>query len=73
MSQTYYLYGVPASYYTAKARAFMRKQDLAFEERSSAHPEFGAVVFPACKRRTGPLFRTLTTSSPTSKAPRRSA
>ncbi len=50
MNQTYYLYGVPASYYTAKARAFMRKQGLAFEERSSAHPEFGAVVFPSTSR-----------------------
>lgn len=50
MSETYFLYGVPASYYTAKARAFMRKQGLAFEERSSAHAQFGTVVFPATSR-----------------------
>lgn len=58
MNQTYYLYGVPASYYTAKARAFMRKQGLAFEERSSAHPEFGAVVFPATSRMFLPCLQT---------------
>ena len=50
MSEPYYLYGVPASYYTAKARAFLRKQGLPFEERSSAHGAFGTVVFPATKR-----------------------
>ncbi len=50
MTAPYHLYGVPASYYTAKARAFLRKQGLPFEERSSAHPEFGTVIFPAIGR-----------------------
>lgn len=58
MSQTHYLYGVPASYYTAKARAFLIKQGIAFEERSSAHPDFGAVVYPATGRMFLPVLQT---------------
>lgn len=58
MSQPHYLYGVPASYYTAKARAYLRKQGIAFEERSSAHPDFGAVVYPAAGRMFLPVLQT---------------
>lgn len=57
MSAPYYLYGVPASYYTAKARAFLRKQGLAFEERSSAHADFGPVIFPATQRMFLPVLQ----------------
>lgn len=57
MSQPHYLYGVPASYYTAKARAYLRKQGIAFEERSSAHPDFGAVVYPVAQRMFLPVLQ----------------
>ena len=50
MTDTYLLYGVPASYFTAKVRAYLRKQRLDFEERSSAHPDFGARIHPATQR-----------------------
>lgn len=57
MTGRHHLYGVPASYYTAKARAFMRKQGLEFEERSSAHPDFGTVIFPATSRMFLPVLQ----------------
>lgn len=57
MSQPHYLYGVPASYYTAKARAYLRKQGIGFEERSSAHRDFGTVVYPATGRMFLPVLQ----------------
>ncbi|TGY87269.1 glutathione S-transferase [Marinicauda algicola] len=57
MTGTYLLYGVPASYFTAKVRAYLRKQRLDFEERSSAHPEFGQTVYPATRRFLLPVLQ----------------
>lgn len=57
MNEAYLLYGVPASYYSGKVRAYLRKQRLAFEERSSAHPDFGAVIFPKTQRMFLPILQ----------------
>tara|TARA_R110000868_G_scaffold375440_3_gene639976 strand:- start:12072 stop:13232 length:1161 start_codon:yes stop_codon:yes gene_type:complete len=58
MSSPYWLYGVPASYYTGKARAYLRKQHVDFEERSSAHPAYGTEIFPKTRRIILPVLQT---------------
>lgn len=42
-----YLYGAPASLYTAKVRAFLRVRGVPFEERFPSHPDYRARVRPA--------------------------
>lgn len=42
-----YLYGAPASLYTAKVRAFLRARGVPFEERFPSHPQYRAVIKPA--------------------------
>ena len=42
-----HLYGAPASLYTAKVRAFLRAQGVAFVERFPSHPRYREVVKPA--------------------------
>ncbi|WCL53852.1 glutathione S-transferase N-terminal domain-containing protein [Gimibacter soli] len=58
MTDPYILYGVPASYYTGKARAYMRKQRIDFEERSSAHPAFAKDILPKTGRILIPVLQT---------------
>ena len=44
MTPPYRLYGMPASLYTAKARACLRKQHIDFEELPVGDPRFAAIV-----------------------------
>jgi len=44
------LYGMPASLYTGKARAYLRRRGLPFEERSVGDPRFRAQVLPVVGR-----------------------
>jgi len=44
------LYGMPASLYTGKARAYLRRRGLPFEERSAGDPRFRAQVLPVVGR-----------------------
>ncbi|MFD1190114.1 glutathione S-transferase N-terminal domain-containing protein [Phenylobacterium conjunctum] len=37
---THYLYAMPGSLYSGKARAYLRKQRIDFEERAPSHPRF---------------------------------
>jgi len=47
MTQGFILYGMPASLYTAKPRAYLRKQGIAFEERPVGDPGFARCVAAA--------------------------
>ncbi|TNE57075.1 MAG: glutathione S-transferase family protein [Alphaproteobacteria bacterium] len=44
MTEPYILYGAEPSYYTAKARSYLRKKGIPFVERSSGHPRYREVV-----------------------------
>lgn len=55
---TFVLYGMPASLYTGKARAYLRKQRIAFEERTPGDPRFRDEVLPAVGRWIIPVLQT---------------
>ena len=44
------LWGMPASLYTGKARAALRKRRVPFDERTPGHPDFRARIAPAVGR-----------------------
>lgn len=46
----YYLYGAPHSAYTGKARSYLIKQGIAFEERAFGHQRFMGEILPAIQR-----------------------
>ncbi len=50
MSPLPILYGMPGSLYTAKARSYLRKQAIAFEERAAGDPRFREEVLPQIGR-----------------------
>lgn len=50
MSPGHVLWGMPASLYTGKARAALRKRRVPFDERTPGHPEFRARIVPAVGR-----------------------
>ena len=54
----YILYGTPGSLYTGKARAYLRKQGIAFEERTAGDPRFRAEVVPVVGRWIIPVLLT---------------
>jgi len=56
MSETYQLYGMPASLYMAKARSYMRKQQIPFVERVVSEPHFGATIVPQLGRMIMPVL-----------------
>jgi len=47
---TYRLYGTPGSLYTGKARAYLIKQGVAFENRAAGEPRFRAEIVPKIGR-----------------------
>ena len=51
------LYGMPGSLYTAKARSYLRKQGLAYEERVPGDPRFGAEILPVTGRWIIPVMQ----------------
>lgn len=46
----YIMYGAPFSAYTGKARSYLIKQGIPFEERVYGHPRFSQVIMPATHR-----------------------
>ncbi len=52
------LFGMPASLYTAKARSYLRKQALPFEEYGVATAEYQSKVLPAIQRMIMPVITT---------------
>ena len=51
------LYGMKASYYTAKIRSYLLHQGLPFEERSPADPRFASEILPQTKRWIIPVMQ----------------
>ena len=51
------LYGMPASLYTAKVRAYLRKQRIAFEERPVGDPRFRSEILPHIGRWIIPVMQ----------------
>jgi len=54
----YYLYGAPFSAFTAKARSYLIKQGIPFEERAFGHPRFMGDIIPAAQRMMVPVLET---------------
>ncbi len=50
MTARHVLWGMPASLYTGKARAALRKRRVPFEERTPGHPDFRERIVPAVGR-----------------------
>ena len=58
MNPTFVLYGTPGSLYTAKVRAYLRKQRIPFEERAAGDPRFANEVLPQIGRWIIPVLQT---------------
>jgi glutathione S-transferase len=56
MSDSIVLYGTPHSLYTGKARAYLRKHGITFEERMPGDPRFGSEIFPEIQRIVIPVI-----------------
>ncbi|MEM8562810.1 MAG: glutathione S-transferase N-terminal domain-containing protein [Pseudomonadota bacterium] len=54
----YYLYGAQHSAYTGKARSYLIKQGIAFEERAFGHPRFMQEIIPATGQFMIPVMET---------------
>ena len=54
------LYGMQASLYTGKARAFMRRNRIAVTERGAGHPDYTGRVMPHINRLIMPVIETPT-------------
>jgi glutathione S-transferase len=54
----YYLYGMPASLYTAKARSYMRKQRIDHVERAVGHPHYQQDIMATIGRLIMPVLET---------------
>lgn len=52
------LYGSPPSLYSGKARSYLRKAGLEYEERLHSHPDYSARILPAIKRFVIPVLET---------------
>lgn len=50
MSESIILYGTPHSLYTSKARAYLRKHSIPFEERMPGDPRFATKILPVIQR-----------------------
>ena len=57
-TSTYYLYGMPASLYTAKARSYLRKHRIDHVERAVGHPHYQQDIMPAIGRLIMPVLET---------------
>ena len=58
MSNDYILYGMQASLYTGKARAYMRRNRIPVTERGAGHPEYMTRIFPHMDRFIMPVIET---------------
>jgi glutathione S-transferase len=58
MTKPYVLYGMPVSMFTGKARAYLRKRGVPFQERLVNDPRFGGVIAPSLGRFMIPVLET---------------
>jgi glutathione S-transferase len=58
MSDLYTLYAVPHSMYSGRARSYLIKRGIAFEELSAGHPSFKEHILPKAKQGTLPALCT---------------
>lgn len=58
MSKDFILYGMQASLFTGKARAYMRRNRIPVTERGAGHPEFMETIFPHMGRFIMPVIVT---------------
>lgn len=58
MAVDYILYGMQASLYTGKARAYMRRNRIPVTERGAGHPEFMTRIYPHMNRFIMPVIET---------------
>ena len=59
MGKDFILYGMQASLYTGKARAYMRRNRIPVTERGAGHPEFMTRIYPHMQRFIMPVIETL--------------
>ena len=57
-SKDYILYGMQASLFTGKARAYMRRNRIPVTERGAGHPEYMTRIFPHMDRFIMPVIET---------------
>ena len=57
MSNDYILYGMQASLYTGKARAYMRRNRIPVTERGAGHPEYICLLYTSPSPRDATLSR----------------
>lgn len=58
MTEPYHLYGAPISYYTGKARAYLRYKAIAFEEHPATREVYREVIVPRVGRPVIPVVVT---------------
>ena len=58
MEKDFILYGMQASLYTGKARAYMRRNRIPVTERGAGHPEYMTRIFPHMDRFIMPVIET---------------
>ena len=58
MENDFILYGMQASLYTGKARAYMRRNRIPVTERGAGHPEYMTRIFPHMDRFIMPVIET---------------
>lgn len=58
MESDFILYGMQASLYTGKARAYMRRNRIPVTERGAGHPEYMGRIFPHMDRFIIPVIET---------------
>jgi glutathione S-transferase len=58
MNKNHSLFGIHCSLYTAKARSYLRKQGIAFEEHSVVSEEYQSSVMPSIQRMIMPVLKT---------------
>ena len=59
MRDKHQLYAIPHSLYSGRARSYLIKNGIAYEELSSGHESFKAEIVPVAKLATLPTLRTL--------------
>jgi len=58
MSKDFILYGMNASLFTGKARAYMRRNRIPVTERGTGHPEYTGRILPHMNRFIMPVIET---------------
>ncbi len=56
-TETYIMYGCPVSLYTGKARSYLRKKGIRYQERLQSHPEYFGEIVPTVGRIVIPVIK----------------